>query len=258
VDAWRADYLGWVAALRLRFHVYADPSCNDWQRLYRVPHATRSRGGPPEHRETIGNPYHIGAWTCTPTDEERALAKTLTHKKGTPRKRREEVDISVNAGDGVFFHAFKVRGWIGKALDSSTWTVRCPWQDRHTKGEEFDSSTVLYAPGLGDTLGYIHCKHGHCQTLDTRDVLACFSRQELDAAEHAAGLLPFKPATKRTARAKQVITPISDDQEHFTDLGNARRFARLCRKFCSGGYEGAVAPVYGGIKQRGSRTVWPQ
>jgi hypothetical protein len=33
---------------------------------------------------------------------------------------------------------------------------------------------------------------------------------------------------------------------------------RLCRKFCSGGYEGAVAPVYGGIKQRGSRTVWPQ
>jgi putative transposase len=39
----------------------------------------------------------------------------------------------------------------------------------------------------------------------------------------------------------------------------AKRFfrKRLCRKFCSGGYEGAVAPVCVGIKQRGSRTVWP-
>ena len=30
---------------------------------------------------------------------------------------------------------------------------------------------------------------------------------------------------------------------------------RLCRKFCSGGREGAVAPVCGGIKRPGSRTV---
>ena len=33
---------------------------------------------------------------------------------------------------------------------------------------------------------------------------------------------------------------------------------RLCRKFCSGGHEGAVAPVCVGIKQRGHRTVRPQ
>ena len=33
---------------------------------------------------------------------------------------------------------------------------------------------------------------------------------------------------------------------------------RLCRKFCSGGHEGAVAPVGGGIKRPGSRTVRPQ
>jgi hypothetical protein len=32
----------------------------------------------------------------------------------------------------------------------------------------------------------------------------------------------------------------------------------LCRKFCSEGHEGAVAPVCGGIKRRGSRTVRPQ
>jgi len=32
----------------------------------------------------------------------------------------------------------------------------------------------------------------------------------------------------------------------------------LCRKFCSGDYEGAVAPGYVGIRRRGSRTVRPQ
>jgi hypothetical protein len=32
----------------------------------------------------------------------------------------------------------------------------------------------------------------------------------------------------------------------------------LCRKFCSGGREGAVAPVGGGITRPGSRTVRPQ
>jgi len=33
---------------------------------------------------------------------------------------------------------------------------------------------------------------------------------------------------------------------------------RLCRKFCSGGREEAVAPVCVGIKRPGSRTVRPQ
>jgi len=33
---------------------------------------------------------------------------------------------------------------------------------------------------------------------------------------------------------------------------------RFCRKFCSGGPEGAVAPVCGGMKRRGRRTVRPQ
>jgi hypothetical protein len=32
----------------------------------------------------------------------------------------------------------------------------------------------------------------------------------------------------------------------------------LCRKFCSGGREGVVAPVGGEIRRPGSRTVRPQ
>ena len=38
----------------------------------------------------------------------------------------------------------------------------------------------------------------------------------------------------------------------------ATQGGRLCRKFCSGDYEGVLAPVYVGIKQRGRRTVRPQ
>jgi site-specific DNA recombinase len=33
---------------------------------------------------------------------------------------------------------------------------------------------------------------------------------------------------------------------------------RLCRKFCSGGHEGAVAPVWVGITRPESRTIRPQ
>src|SRR6266446_5569591 len=37
-----------------------------------------------------------------------------------------------------------------------------------------------------------------------------------------------------------------------------RGAARFCRKFCSGGAEGAVAPVGAGLKRQGRRTVRPQ
>jgi plasmid stabilization system protein ParE len=37
-----------------------------------------------------------------------------------------------------------------------------------------------------------------------------------------------------------------------------RLATRLCRKFCSGGREGVVAPVGGEIRRPGSRTVRPQ
>jgi hypothetical protein len=42
------------------------------------------------------------------------------------------------------------------------------------------------------------------------------------------------------------------DEKIFTDR------IRLCRKFCSGGREGVVAPVGGEIRRPGSRTVRPQ
>jgi hypothetical protein len=207
VDAWKADYLAWVIALRLRFQIYADPPCHDWQRLYRVPHATRSRGGRPEVRETLGNPRQIGIWTCEPTTAEHEVAKTLA-KRPSPRLSPSHVTSTVNAGHGLLFYAFKARGWAGKAVEAGKWHVRCPWDAQHTKGTAFDGSTVLYAPGSGSTLGWLHCSHAHCQHRDSRDVLACFSRDELAQAERTAGLHDRDYAASdglRTIAAQRVV-----------------------------------------------------
>jgi hypothetical protein len=188
VEGWRADYLSWIAALRLRFQVYADASCHDWQRLYRVPHATRTPGGRPEAREMAGNPYHVGVWTCQPTEQERDLGKTLAKRAKTSRPRQKERQSHGDAGDGVLFCAFSHRGWIGRQIEAGKWAVRCPWEDQHTKGAAFDTSTILWGLGAGEAWGWLHCSHDHCQTRDIRDVLKVFTEDELTRAKQAAGI----------------------------------------------------------------------
>jgi hypothetical protein len=207
VDSWRADYLGWIAALRLRFHIYADPSCHDWQRLYRVPHATRRLGGRPEARETLGNPYQIGLWTCEPTQEERELANTLTKKipQRTAREHRNGTATAVHVGDGLLFYAFKARGWLGEAIDRDKWNVRCPWDDQHTKGTTFNTSTVLFAPGSGDMFGWLHCSHAHCQHRDIRDVLRLFSEEELIWAKREAGIVDLQASASHQSPRRRRI-----------------------------------------------------
>jgi hypothetical protein len=188
VERWRSDYLSWVAALRLRFQIFADPSCHDWQRLYRVPHATRAHGRP-EAREMLGSPYQTGAWTCNPTEQERDLARTLAKRPQASRPRQEERRLHGDAGDGVLFSVFKDRGWLGHQIEPGKWAVQCPWQDQHSKGQVFNTSTVLWAPGAGEIWGWLHCSHSHCQTRDIRDVLKVFTEDELTRAKRDAGVI---------------------------------------------------------------------
>jgi hypothetical protein len=201
VARWRSTYLGWCAALRQRFGIHADPACHDWQRLYRAPHATRTKGGQPEARETLGSPYQIRAWTCQPRVEEEQVARSLAKRATIPRSPRAPRERgAVTAGDGVLFHAFRARGWIDKELAAGKWSVACPWEHQHTKGHRFDTSTILYAPGVGETLGWLHCKHAHCQGRDSRHVLAEFSQAELELAQEAAGIHPSHRSPPRQPR----------------------------------------------------------
>ena len=90
-------------------------------------------------------------------------------------------------GSGVLFQAFQARGWIDTELSPGKWNVICPWAAEHTKGEDFDTSVVLFAPRPGEELGWWHCSHAHCEGRTMTDVLALFSEQELRQARTARG-----------------------------------------------------------------------
>ncbi len=58
-EAWEQRYLGWLGYL-LAFGIEADKACAQWNRLFRLPHATR--GGVPLDLETFGDVNNIGMW----------------------------------------------------------------------------------------------------------------------------------------------------------------------------------------------------
>ncbi len=195
---WKRQYLVWMAHLQRKYGIVADPACADWPRLFRLPHATREVSGKPEELETIGDVKDIGIWAPVITGEDIALAAELQRKKA--RARAIQVHGPV-LGEGALFHAFLARAWVGPEIEVGKWTVKCPWESNHTKGVTFDSSTVLYAPGPGESLGWVHCAHTHCAGMDLRDVLAVFSPSERDAARDAA----FGIVTEASGRRVRVF-----------------------------------------------------
>jgi hypothetical protein len=53
---WKLTYWRTLLYLSRRYGLVGDPSCADWTRLYRAPHATREPGGKPEQLPTVGDP----------------------------------------------------------------------------------------------------------------------------------------------------------------------------------------------------------
>jgi hypothetical protein len=190
---WTARYLEWVAHLENRFDIVADPSCSEWVRLFRLPHATRDGSSSPEDLGTVGDPKTIGPWAPDIDDGDRTCALTLRRPKKPYAPSAPRARASAYSGDGVLFYAFRARGWMGTALEPGKWAVKCPNSASHSKGADFDTSTVLYAPDGTQALGFLHCSHAHCQHLTIREWLTFFSQGELEHARAAAGL-PAKGA----------------------------------------------------------------
>ena len=67
--AWSRFYLLQLGYLSRRFGIIADPACKDWQRLYRLPHATRDGGPSPERRRVLGDLRNPGVWRREGGDE---------------------------------------------------------------------------------------------------------------------------------------------------------------------------------------------
>jgi hypothetical protein len=193
-------------------------------RMWRLPNRRRSDTGrykvPLSMREVLHKPYtHLEAFTLRPrkgsfwppeAELTRCLGlaelyqETVTAVEGTvPRdRRRGRGQESLRGHEGLLFHAFEARGWLGQEIEPGKWAVICPWESRHTKGECLDTSTILFAPGEGGAVGWLHCSHMHCASRDLSDVLALFNPAELEQARRAACIpdrdAPVHGGTHRT------------------------------------------------------------
>lgn len=97
------------------------------------------------------------------------------------KKTAEKFEPSGAVTDGFLGACFAELGWLGRALGPDKNCAQCPNESNHTGGSRWDSSTVLFAPRRGATLGHFHCSHSHCSTLTAKDILAEIPREVQDA-----------------------------------------------------------------------------
>lgn len=182
---WSQDYSVVIAHLARRFDLHADPACADWQRIFRLPRATRD-GMKPESWPTLGHPGSIGPLLIEATAEDVANAKRFSKAFAEPRVLHFQ-GCNGN-GFGLLFHALKERGALVREHGSQAYVIRCPREAQHTSGRTGNGSTVLYLPHAGEQIGWICCLHSHCVSLRLADWLREFDPEELRRARCAAGL----------------------------------------------------------------------
>lgn len=180
---WSQQHAVAIAYLENRFGIVADPGCSDWQRLYRLPHASREPGGRPESWPVLGDATCIGTITIQASLEDVHLARS----RSKAFRARRDLDFTPCAGDGrgVFYHLLRARGYLIRPLGDHRFTIRCPNERAHSTGSTGDTSTLLWPPARSSDLGAIHCFHGHCAGMSVGDWLALFADHELDAARRA-------------------------------------------------------------------------
>jgi hypothetical protein len=187
--AWSRSYATAVAHIEIVFGIIADTACGDWQRLYRLPRATRDGSSTPENYPVDGDPERIGCFMIEPTDADRELAARRSKAFDRVDRGVRDVRPCAASGDGLLYHLLDNRGDVlGQHRDPGTFIVRCPHERVHSTGRAGDTSTLLYLPAAGEHLGALHCLHAHCASLRATDWLRCFSLAEIQQAERDAGL----------------------------------------------------------------------
>jgi hypothetical protein len=180
---WSQHYMVACAYLERRFGIVADPACKDWQRFYRLPRATREPGGKPESWPVYGDPKRIGALMieAAPADVHCVRSTTTVF---APR-RELHFEPCTSSGDGLLYHLLCARGAIIRHHTGGAYVIRCPRESSHSTGSTGDSSTVLFPPAHGKSIGAIACLHGHCSSMRVQDWLGLFSEQEIETARRA-------------------------------------------------------------------------
>jgi hypothetical protein len=169
-----------------RFGIVADPACHDWQRLFRLPRATRD--AKPENWPTWGNANAIGCLSIRASATDVASAARRADKVFRQRNHADFVP-SIASGEGLLFWLLRARGDVAdRPCPRGGWIVRCPNRAQHSSNTDGTDSTILFPPVVGKELGAIACKHGHCQHITVKCWLRFFSDGELSAARVAAGI----------------------------------------------------------------------
>ncbi|WP_437796472.1 VapE domain-containing protein [Sorangium sp. So ce693] len=214
---WSHLYLTWVAYLKRRFKIAADP-VKDWTRLFRLPHATRlehvaegeteeqqiareerNLAARPEERVTVGDPNAIELWNPLTNSEDEAAAQTMNkrrQKKTAASKTKYDTTPCVRpsgTGTGLFYFLLSARNLLGPEIRPGEYAIKCPCMEEHSTSSTFESrSTVLFLPDEGQEIGAIDCKHTGCghDRFTAKDWLSRFTEDEIAAARAAAGLPP--------------------------------------------------------------------
>lgn len=182
---WSQVYAVAVAHLQHRFGIVADGACCDWQRLYRLPYATRTPGGRPENWPSWGDTLNIGTLLIEATHADVAVAQRNASRAFHRARPITATTAAVNGG--LLYWLLRNRGDVGRESSRGGWICRCPNRAQHTQCTDGTDSTVVYAPEQGAELGILHCLHGHCQ-IGNSQWLKFFSEAELEAARAAAGI----------------------------------------------------------------------
>lgn len=169
-----------------------------------------------------GRPYVWDAGARIEETELAMLPEWIVRMVEVPEHQRAPSDGAVT--DGFLGAAFREAGWLGRDLGGGKAAVRCPWEDEHTSGSRYDSSTVVFAPAAGKRTGHFHCSHSHCQGRTLSDVLSALPEDAKRRAREALGLDrnydPSRPAEPAPDATWEHALRFNDRGQLTRDVGN--------------------------------------
>lgn len=180
--------------------IMADWSCTDWTRHYRLPHVRRE--------DAIGFKSELDLSRMRPIDPP---DRGVIVRRGSPRKKDHSLRKSEKVEGSVLEHAFRMAGWLGRALTPSMITIQCPYQSLHTMGHPYDTSTVLFGPTQKSPLGHVYCKHNSCSSRTQDDFVAALPNAARDMVMSHKPVTPTKEKPDEELTDRSMAGPILED-----------------------------------------------
>lgn len=147
--------------------------------------------------------------------------------------------------EGIMGAAFVAAGMAGKLLAHDRMSVRCPWENEHSQGSAFDTSTVVFGPVGKSNRGHWHCSHSHCSKRTQEEVLKALpseaievAKQKVPKADRVVGIMLQEEWEKSLRRNAQGVVS--------KDAGNLALMLQNCEE-----WKGAI-----GYDESLDRILW--